>query len=327
MAQRAGVGRTAWGARLSFAGVLLVFSELVVWQRPGAYSATEWAGVALVYVALAAALLDLLARFDVNDALSLMLAAGIYGLLDATLISHVTTRDLPLSLLVRPLGAQPLAFVAALGAFRLLGRGRAPRRWELLAALGIGLAWGVWVRWLPVASQDATPAASARDALAALFVALIALLAWRYLTPWGVERREDWRLRPVEWGAVAGVLVGALALALARDALPTAGLPVVAGLVAFLGSVLYATQTLRAPRSYLAEVTPPGMPLPAAWLAVIALFLLAGWVGLNLPGSGESSLVSDLLFGGLAAFGGLWPPVVSALIGVRAVIQLTRQGM
>ena len=33
---------TGWGVRLSFAVLLLVFSEWVVWQRPTAYAVQEW---------------------------------------------------------------------------------------------------------------------------------------------------------------------------------------------------------------------------------------------------------------------------------------------
>ena len=95
----------------------------------------------MLYVALAAIGLDLVARFHVSDVFGLLLLAGMFGLVDATLVSHVTTRDLPLSLLVRPLGALPLAFMGALFAFRLLLSGRASGPLHLLAALFAGLLY------------------------------------------------------------------------------------------------------------------------------------------------------------------------------------------
>ncbi|MEL7674765.1 MAG: hypothetical protein AAGU78_13570, partial [Chloroflexota bacterium] len=106
----------AWGARLSFAALLLVASELIVWQRPAEYGPLDWLALIAVYLALAAIALDLVARLRAADAPSLLLVAGVYGLANGTLIGHVATRDLPVSLIVRPLGAQPLAFLAALGA-------------------------------------------------------------------------------------------------------------------------------------------------------------------------------------------------------------------
>jgi hypothetical protein len=49
-------------------------------------------------------------------------------------------------------------------------------------------------------------------------------------------------------------------------------------------------------------------------------------VGYHLPGSGDSAAQSDLLFGALTGVGIVWLPVVSSVIGVRAFIQLAREG-
>jgi len=59
---------------------------------------------------------------------------------------------------------------------------------------------------------------------------------------------------------------------------------------------------------------------------VIVPLLLAGWGGYHMPGSGDSSVQSDLLFGALTGFGIVWPPAISTLTGVRAFIQLAREG-
>ena len=108
---------TGWGTRLSFAALLLVFSEWVVWQTPTTFSALDWGGIAAVYIALAAISLDLIERFQVNEVFSLLILAGLYGVVNGTLISHVTANDLPFSLVIRPLAAQPLAWIGALAAF------------------------------------------------------------------------------------------------------------------------------------------------------------------------------------------------------------------
>ena len=95
---------TGWGTRLSFAALLLVFSEWIVWQTPTDYNVLEWAGIAAIYLALAAITLDLIERFQVNEMFSLLVLAGLYGLVDATLISHITTRDLPIQSRGTPIG-------------------------------------------------------------------------------------------------------------------------------------------------------------------------------------------------------------------------------
>jgi hypothetical protein len=319
---------SGWGARLSFGAVLLVSSEWVVWQTPTRFSALEWAGLVALYLALAAIMLDLVARLNVSDVFSLFLLAGIYGLLDATLISRVTAHDLPISLIVRPLSMQPLAFMAALAAFRILASGRATGPLDFVAALGIGLVWGVWVRWFPAVSDEPIPAVTIGTALTALAVGLLACAAIRYVVPRAdLYRPEDWLLTRVEWVLSGGITLAALAIGLAQRDITRPGLGIAVALGSFMAAVLYATMTLRRGPSFLAAITPPRRPNPAAWLVVVAPFLIAGWIGYSLPGSGSHSTQSDLLFGALTGFGVVWPPAVSTMIGVKAFVQLAREGM
>ncbi len=318
---------TAWGARASFAALLLVCSEWIVWQTPTRFGTLDWLGIAAVYLALAAASLDLIARSGVREPLGLLLVAGLYGLLNATLISGVTARDLPLSLLGRPLGAQPLAFLAAFGAFRVLSSGRATGPLDFLIALGGGLAWGVWVRWFPLVADEPVPASRSGEALTALAILLAACGVLRAVLPPGNPRRiQEWRLGAPEWALVGGVLAAALAVDAARDAVDGAAISIMIALGGFLATLLYASAVQRGPASLLDAMTPPRRPNLAAWLVVIAPFLAAGWVGYHLPGNGTSSPQSDLLFGGLTVFALVWPPLVSVLIGVRVVSALVREG-
>ncbi len=317
----------AWGARLSFAALLLVASELIVWQAPLQYDLMDWLALIAMYLALAAIALDLVARLRAADAPSLLLVAGVYGLANGTLIGHVATRDLPVSLIVRPLGAQPLAFLAALGGFWLLLSGRGgPRPPRLLAAAIGGLAWGVWVRWAPGASDGVIPPVSAVTALVAAALGLAACLLIAFLAPRvPVKRREGWLLGPVEWIVSGAVLLAALIWGVARGDIGGIGASVVVTLIAYMLGALIATRGLRADRCALDAVTPPRAPHVAGWVAVSALFLIAGGVGYALPGSGDRSAQGDLLIGLLTAFGILWLPVVSALVGMRAFVQLARE--
>ena len=315
-----------WGARLGFAALLLTFSELVVWQAPGGYGPLAWLGLAALYLAFSAIALDLIARLGASDAPSLLLVAGAYGLANGTLISQVATRDLPLSLLARPLGAQTLAFLGALAAFRLLLSGQGARLPHVLAAAIGGLAWGVWVRWAPGASDGVIPPVSAVTALVAAALGLAACLLIAFLAPRvPVKRREGWLLGPVEWIVSGAVLLAALIWGVARGDIGGIGASVVVTLIAYMLGALIATRGLRAGRCALDAVTPPRAPHVAGWVAVSALFLIAGGVGYALPGSGDRSAQGDLLIGLLTAFGILWLPVVSALVGMRAFVQLARE--
>ncbi|MBN1202051.1 MAG: hypothetical protein JXJ20_09365 [Anaerolineae bacterium] len=317
---------TGWGARLSFGALLLVFSEWVVWQTPTEYDLLEWGALAAIYLALAAVMLDLIARFNASDIFSLLLVAGIYGLINATLISHITTRDLPLSLIMRPLSAQPLAFLGALAAFQVLASGRATGPFDFVIALGVGLVWGVWVRWFPVTSEESIPTVDIGPALLALLIGLLACALIRYLVPRAaIYRREDWQLLPAEWWIVGGVLAFTAVIGNYQGYITNAGLALAGLLAGFMVITLYTTLPMRRDAFYLASVTPPRRPNPAAWLILIIPFLLAGWIGYSLPGSGDQSPQSDLLFGALMGFGIVWLPAVSTVIGVRAFIQLARE--
>ena len=319
-------GAAPWTTRLSFAALLVAFSELVVWQQPAEYAALRILGSLVVYGALAVIALDLVVRLRASDVASLLMIAGAYGLANGTLISQVATRDLPVSLLARPLGAQPLAFLGALGAFRLLLSGRSANPLHLLVAAVAGLAWGVWTRWAPGASDGTIALVSAETALVATGGALAVCLLLAYLAAREpVTRADGWLLTPVEWIGSAAVLVAALAIGLSRNEIGGMGAGIVLTLVAYLLGTLFATRNLRSARSPLDAIAPPHAPNAIAWLAMIALFLAAGWIGYALPGSGDHSTQGDLLIGLLTAFGVLWLPVVSALVGVRAFVQLARE--
>lgn len=315
-----------WRVRLIFGALLLVFSELIVWQTPARFSALEWAGLALLYLALAAAALDLIERTHANDIFGLLLIAGLYGLANATLISHITTRDLPISLLVRPLAAQPLAFLGALAAFHLLLSGRPTGLLHFVLALVAGLWWGIWVRWLPVVSDEPIPAVDLDTALAVAGIGLLACAAIPLLVrPQSPLSPRAWRLNPLEWLVVAAALVAALGIGVAEGEIERSGIGVVGTLMAFMGMILYVTLPLRRSVSWLGAIAPRAPNLPA-WLVLVVPFLLAGWAGYSLPGSGDHSAQSDILFGVLTGIGLVWLPGVSIVVGVRTFVQIAREG-
>jgi len=165
-------------------------------------------------------------------------------------------------------------------------------------------------------------------ALLALAIGLLACGAIRWaLPPADLYRREDWRLTRVERALMVAILWAALVIGYAQDQITGTGLLLIIVLGGMMIVMLYGTIRLRRKFSWLDNITPPRRPNLAAWAVLVAVFLLAGWIGYRLPGDGNSSVQSDLLFGALTGFGIVWPPAVSALIGVRAFVQMAREGM
>ncbi|NDJ77835.1 MAG: hypothetical protein GYB65_16415 [Chloroflexi bacterium] len=317
---------SGWGARAILAVLLLVFSELVVWQSAADYTVLDWLGVALVYLALAAICLDLIARYNVNDVMSLLLVAGMYGLVNATLISRIVGRDLPLSLIVRPLGAQPLAFVGALAAYHLLANGRATTGLDAGIAAVSGLAWGIWTRWFPVVSDESLPEVELGVMLVVVGILLLAAVGLRFvLRPAGIYKYDEWLLTPYEWTAAGAVLVTALVIADAQGAVEMTAVGLVVTLVGFLALMLHMTLATRREPSYLESITPLRKPNLAALAMVFIPFLVGGLVGYSLPGGDDESVQSSMLIGALTIFGIVWVPVASVIIGIRAFIQLARE--
>lgn len=311
--------------------MLLVFSQFGVRETALSTHPLRWLAVAVIMLALAAVALDLIARFQAHEVLSLLLVAGIVGLTNSLLISHAAVHDLPLSLIARPLGAHPLAFVLALGAFRLLISGRMVGPLDLAIALIAGLAWGVWMRWLPDAAHDPIPVVAVEDAILALALGLVGAAVVVVLGA-VVQLRAGmtatpWQLTPLEWGLVGGVLGIALAVGIADGSITAPGWVIVLMLLAYAVMLLAVTRHLRRAVPLLPGTSPVRSPNLAGWLVLVILALVMGWIGYRLPGNGDTSVQSDVLFGALMGFGLVWLPGVSAVLGIRAVVFLSRQGL
>ncbi|MBZ0307022.1 MAG: hypothetical protein K8I82_13210, partial [Anaerolineae bacterium] len=179
-----------WVIRLYFAFVLLICGELIGWQQASTYGLQEWVLVFLIYVTSAALLLDVISRWHVDNFLTLLLAAGIFGLIEGTLVS-LAARDadtVGIGLVFRPMGLEVLMFLLAFWMFRLLLSGRQAGAREFLLMAGVGAIWGVWVRWFPELEYDRSSPALSESLpflLAALLLAGFIPLAFRF--------------RPVNW--------------------------------------------------------------------------------------------------------------------------------
>ncbi|MBZ0287452.1 MAG: hypothetical protein K8I30_07545, partial [Anaerolineae bacterium] len=144
-----------WRIRLALAAALLFGSEILLWNDPPLRSALDWLVLAVGYLAISAALLDLGVRCRVRELFGLIVLAGIYALLNGLLLNPQTALfDVPRTLITRVLGAHTLVGLLML----LLSLSRFTRRYALAAAV-VGLAWGVWVRWLPLLADMVATAA------------------------------------------------------------------------------------------------------------------------------------------------------------------------
>src|SRR4051812_13766558 len=139
-----------WGLRLLLGVMLFTLSELVMWQNPPAHSLLDWSVLLILYVCLAAILMDIVIRFQVNGPATLVLASGVYGLVSSIAINHSALDNLdagPYGLLVRGLGLQTAAGLYGLLLFIVVMRGKPAESLQVFGAMAIGALWGIWVHW------------------------------------------------------------------------------------------------------------------------------------------------------------------------------------
>jgi hypothetical protein len=309
-----------WRLRGLLAAVLLFFSDFVFWTDPIGRAPLEWALRAGGYGLLAALLLDLAARYRVRDVFGLLALAGIGGLLISLLISAETAlADVPRTWATRVLGAHTLAVFVSLALVLALTAGRVRGLW--LWAGGVGLVWGLWARWLP----DLTGAAAQSVSLPVfLLIGLSGLLILALLTRWTAGRPANLtalRLSPLTW--VGLLFAGGALLLYRRDHIDSISLIVLPALTAYCWLVLWFQQ--RDQGSTLLDASLP--PQPAAWGPLLVwggLFLAGSAVGFSLPLTAALDPLAPLV-ALLAAFGLVWLPTISLVLGVRAYRNLGRQ--
>ncbi len=316
-----------WGLRLLLGAALLVFSEVVWWSNnPTGYQWWEWPALAALYLALASLMLDLVVRFRVGDILGLLVVAGIYGLLNGSLISHSAFTALPLSLVSRPLGLHTLG--GGLLALLLLGwllDGRGLVWWRVIALAGVGLLAGIWVRWFPLLETNRFPLPPLETALAlvggGLLVLGMLLLVVRRVS---VRQEGVFLLCWWEWALVLIVLAAAFLVAASRQIIGGLDGAVMGLLLGYL-IVLLFFQRGRYRVSLLDRLMPLRPAGPATGVVYAAALLLPMILGYGVPGDSPDGLPLQALTAALVAFGVAWLPGVSLAVGLRAYIRLMRE--
>jgi hypothetical protein len=298
-----------WLLRGFVAALFLLVSEILLWNRPGERELLDWLLLVVAYLALAALILDLALRYRIHDLFSLLALAGFYSLLNGLLINPQSAlADVPRTWVTRVLGAHTLL---GLGVLLLLIR----PRYLLPAGAVVGLLWGIWLRWLPSLSNIVNEAVPLPLMLmtAALLLAIVLTLWW--LAARDAPLLDEAQLRPAEWGLLLVVLVVLIVLRMEFiDTISLLVLPVLMGYCLLLlwfqrresGATLFDHRLRFDPQS-----------LPAA-----GLLLLAAALGYSLA-LGEA--ISPVLAGVFAAFGLVWLPTASLVLGVRAYRKLGRQ--
>src|SRR5512143_1475373 len=95
-----------WGLRLILGIILMTIAELVMWQNPPAHAWIDWPLLLILYVALAAILMDLTVRFQAHGLGPLLMISGLGGLISATIINRSAFATLPYSLIAQGMGLQ-----------------------------------------------------------------------------------------------------------------------------------------------------------------------------------------------------------------------------
>lgn len=316
-----------WILRFHFAFLLLIFGELVGWQEASTYNLQDWTLVFLIYLATASLLLDLIARWHINDIKTLLMIAGLFGLIEGMLISLAPREadNIGVGLIFRPMGLEVLMFLLAFWSFRQIHSGEATGFFAFLLMALVGTAWGIWVRWFPQLEFEHIPSPELDESLpyvvGMLFLAgfIPVLLKLRPM------QSENWELNVYEFASAFGILGVTLLLRLNDGYIPLLALAIVVLVVVFICGMLYFTRNDRQ-NSLLDGVTPPKRTFVLGWLIILFPFAALAWLSYEISDVNETPFQADALFTLITAFGVLWLPIVSTWLGYIGMVDLFREG-
>jgi hypothetical protein len=317
----------SWVPRFSFAVLLLSFSELVFWQEAHFHQPIDWLPIALVYLALAALCLDLIARYRVRNWQSLLFIGGLYATLQNTLISVAIFEDIPATFLFYATGLQSIVFLLAFGALYHLYSGQSGGPVALGVSALVGLMSGVWLRWYPTIDRVDQAVLDLVETLPYIVVALVFCAVIPLVLPQPAHlERHQWMLTPLEWLLVLLILVGAFIARLLNDHYSILGLIIslVVSLIIllilwYLGTTQFSNQTDEDRDSPLLYML--NQPFARAWAILLVIFTVLAIIAYHLPGESDP-IQASLLFAGLSILGIVWLPLLSVYVGVRVFMQL-----
>ena len=316
----------AWILRGMLAACLLFASEVIFWTdatRP----VWGWGLLVPAYVAVAAVLLDLWVRFRVYDVFGVLVLAGTYGNLAATVLNPaVTLEGLPISLVTRIMGSQTVAGLLGLVLMLSLLRGRAGRG-VLIGAAGVGILWGVWVRGgVPLLLNAPDVSLSVMMIAGILGGGLVVLLAY-FTRQLPLPDENALKLAPTTWGVMLIVLAIPFTAYLLRGNITREAISYVVTILFLCVTILWF-QARPSGTSLIADYLQSApMPFPM-WSTAIVILLAAGAGGYILPPPTTNDEIGILgaLSVALGAFGLVWLPAVCLVLGVRAYRTSARTG-
>ncbi len=322
-----GTQSSAWSVRLMLAALLAFASEIVLWTNPPARTPLDWIMLALGYPALSALLLEIAARYRLRDAFGVLTLAGVYGMLNGLILNPDSALiDVPRTLITRAMGAHAAAGLVALALFLALTGGKPRSRRGLIVmivlALGIGVAWGTWARWSPlVFSNQPETELWLLLLYAGIGVGLIALAL--FLTRRVPAAPLDLRLDARGWAFTLIVLGGLLVIHLLQSEIDALSLSIIVTLTVF--SVMIIWFQKRSKGATLLDGIGSRPPSARLMAVVMVAFALAGAVGYSLPRGSEAASDPLALISALfTAFGLIWLPAVSIVLGARAFSRQAR---
>ncbi len=306
-----------WALRALLGAVLLVFSELIMWLNPPSRSLLDWPVLLMLYVALAAVVMDLLVRFQARSIAPVLLVSGMYALLHAATINYGAFVEVPVSLVSRAMGLQTGAALYGLLFFVAVMRGKQPDAIQVLGALGIGVVWGIWVHWFPLQAAVNWGLVAIQDAQVYMITALVPLgvLVTFVMPRFQVVREKQFEL--LWWEAILVMLplFAAMMIGIAQERVPFFPLLL---LFAIGGFVLYALNYQKGgyDPSLLAELTFVA-PNAITYIALTVIFLAAGTLSYGLITDSES-IIGIIVYYVVLFAGAAWLPGASLLIFWRA---------
>lgn len=305
-----------WRLRLLLGAILLTLSELVMWQNPPSHSLVEWVLILILYVGLAAILMDIVVRFQVRGPATLILACALTGLVSSAIINHSAFDNLsagPYGLLVRGLGLQTAAALYALLFFIVILRGKQAEPIQAAGAAAVGLLWGIWVHWYPI--QERVNWGLVPIETASLYV-IVALVFIGFLIVAVVPRFRSYpelRFQLLWWEAiVAGLpLFIALMVGMLQDSIPVLWLAILTAVGTFIVWALHNQREGTDP-SILAEIT-FAAPNIVTYILLSVTFFVAGGLAYNLI-TDKDSIAGIAVYLIAFAFGTLGLPAASLVM-------------
>jgi len=305
-----------WGLRLLLGAILMLLSELIMWQNPPQHSLIEWPVLLILYVCIAAILMDLIVRFQVNEPATLIIASAVYGLISSGIINHSAYANLadgPYGLLVRGLGLGSASGLYGLLLFIVVLRGKPAESLQVFSAMAVGILWGIWVHWFPIQPRigwGPTPIETA-----SLYI-LVGLILVGVLVAFVVPRFRFVREQHMELLWWEGIVVAvplfiALLVGMIQNLIPALPLLIFIGIGAFLVWALSYQQHGTDP-SILAEITFPA-PNAITYIILAVAFFVAGTLAYNLI-TGPDSIAGVIVYWVAFAYGTFALPVAVLII-------------